>query len=92
MRFDEEVPEAAGVRRRWRREEKEGVAVEEVVKQRKRRHSGRHRKERLSLVPFQPPSTSSPSMHEFQNAIFLIRLYSFSDLKCWLIRGCEFMT
>ncbi|KAL5147853.1 Reticulon-like protein B17 [Glycine soja] len=79
-RFDEEVPEAAGVRRRcksraaaaaqaasprslrrWRREEKEGVAVEEVVKQRKRRHSGRHRKERLSLVPFQPPSTSSPT-------------------------------
>ncbi|KAG5020880.1 hypothetical protein JHK87_016735 [Glycine soja] len=79
-RFDEEVQEAAGVRRRcksraaaaaqaasprslrrWRREEKEGVAVEEVVKQRKRRHSGRHRKERLSLVPFQPPSTSSPT-------------------------------
>lgn len=88
MRFDEEVPEAAGVRRRWRREEKEGVAVEEVVKQRKRRHSGRHRKERLSLVPFQPPSTSSPttSMHKFQNAMFLIGFYRFiSDNKCWLV-------
>ncbi|TKY66824.1 Reticulon protein B17 [Spatholobus suberectus] len=80
-RFDEEAPEAGGVRRRcksraatqtasprssrrWRREEKEGGSVEEVVRQRKRRHSGRHRKERLSLVPFQPPSTSSPKADE----------------------------
>jgi len=76
-RFDEEVADAAGVRRRcknwavsprssrrWRREEKEGGPVEEAVKQKKRRHSGRHRKERLSLVPFQPPSTSSPSMNK----------------------------
>ncbi|XP_014493283.1 reticulon-like protein B18 isoform X2 [Vigna radiata var. radiata] len=71
-RFDDEAPEAAGMRRRcknvaasprssrrWRREEKEVGPVEEAVKQKKRRHSGRHRKERLSLVPFQPPSTSS---------------------------------
>jgi len=50
--------------RRCRREEKEGGPVEEAVKQKKRRHSGRHRKERLSLVPFQPPSTSSPSMNK----------------------------
>jgi len=76
-RLDDEAPEAAGVRRRyknhaasprssrrWRREEKEGGPVEEAVKQKKRRHSGRHRKERLSLVPFQPPSTSSPSMNK----------------------------
>ncbi|KAL2328184.1 hypothetical protein Fmac_021611 [Flemingia macrophylla] len=78
-RFDEEAPEvrrrcksraaaqAASPRssRRWRREEKEAAPVDEAVKQRKRRHSGRHhRKERLSLVPFQPPSTSSPKADE----------------------------
>jgi len=40
------------------REEKENVLVDDVGKQRKRRH----KKDRLSLVPFQPPQeTFSPS-------------------------------
>ncbi|ESW04786.1 hypothetical protein PHAVU_011G125100 [Phaseolus vulgaris] len=95
-RFDEEAPEAAGVRRRCknraasprssrrcRREEKEGGPVEEAVKQKKRRHSGRHRKERLSLVPFQPPSTSSPKADE-ENGGDLDRVGAFiTDLVMW---------
>ncbi|XP_020223337.1 reticulon-like protein B17 [Cajanus cajan] len=98
-RFDEEAPEAAGVRRRcksraaaqissprssrrWRREEKE-AAVDEAVKQKKRRHSGRHRKERLSLVPFQPPSTSSPKTDE-ENGVDLDRVGALiTDLIMW---------
>ncbi|RDY11274.1 Reticulon-like protein B18, partial [Mucuna pruriens] len=99
-RFDDEAPEAAGVRRRcksravaqaasprssrrWRREEKEAVLVDEVVKQKKRRHSGRHRKERLSLVPFQPPSTSSPKADE-ENGGDLDRVGALiTDLIMW---------
>ncbi|XP_004505553.1 reticulon-like protein B17 isoform X2 [Cicer arietinum] len=45
--------------RRWRRrseEEKEVVFVDEVEKQRKTRHSGKHKKDKLTLVPFQSPS------------------------------------
>ncbi|MED6111792.1 hypothetical protein PIB30_055622 [Stylosanthes scabra] len=47
------------------REEKDVVGFgDEVSKQRKRRHSGRSKKERLSLVPFVPPSISSPKAEE----------------------------
>ncbi|KAJ1387965.1 Reticulon [Sesbania bispinosa] len=46
------------------REEKEMGLVDEVGKQRKRRHSGRHKKEKLSLVPFLPPSISPPKGEE----------------------------
>ncbi|BAT90095.1 hypothetical protein LR48_Vigan08g103900 [Vigna angularis] len=95
-RFDDEAPEAAGMRRRcknmaasprssrrWRREEKEGGPVEEAVKQKKRRHSGRHRKERLSLVPFQPPSTSSLKADE-ENGADLDRVGALiTDLIMW---------
>ncbi|WVZ02964.1 hypothetical protein V8G54_023770 [Vigna mungo] len=95
-RFDDEAPEAAGMRRRcknvaasprssrrWRREEKEVGPVEEAVKQKKRRHSGRHRKERLSLVPFQPPSTSSLKADE-ENAGDLDRVGALiTDLIMW---------
>ncbi|XP_052733719.1 reticulon-like protein B18 isoform X2 [Vigna angularis] len=94
-RFDDEAPEAAGMRRRcknmaasprssrrWRREEKEGGPVEEAVKQKKRRHSGRHRKERLSLVPFQPPSTSS--LTDEENGADLDRVGALiTDLIMW---------
>ncbi|XP_058730410.1 reticulon-like protein B17 isoform X2 [Vicia villosa] len=38
------------------REEKEIALMDEVGKQRKRRNSGRHKKDKLSLVPFQPPT------------------------------------
>lgn len=38
------------------REEKEIALMDEVGKQRKRRNSGRQKKDKLSLVPFQPPS------------------------------------
>jgi hypothetical protein len=75
-RFDEELQESPGVRRRCKsrvsalssprnssrrsrrrldvevREDKENVLVDEAVKLRKRRH----KKDRLSLVPFQSPS------------------------------------
>ncbi|XP_015953706.1 reticulon-like protein B17 [Arachis duranensis] len=46
--------------------EEKDVAMfgDEVLKQRKRRHSGRSKKERLSLVPFVPPSISSPKAEE----------------------------
>ncbi|CAJ1978898.1 unnamed protein product [Sphenostylis stenocarpa] len=109
-RFDEEAPEAAGVRRRcknrtasprssrrWRREEKEGAPVEEAVKQKKRRHSGRHRKERLSLVPFQPPSTSSQKADEENGGdldsvgVFIADLIMWRDVSkstLWFGFGC----
>lgn len=44
------------------REEKELGLADEIGKPRKRRHSGRSKKEKLSLVPSAPSSTSSPSM------------------------------
>ncbi|XP_062152527.1 reticulon-like protein B17 isoform X2 [Alnus glutinosa] len=43
------------------REEKELGLVEEIGKLRKRRHSGRSKKEKLSLVPSMPSSASSPN-------------------------------
>lgn len=43
------------------REEKDLGLVEEVGKPRKRRQSGRSKKEKLSLVPSVPSSSSSPS-------------------------------
>ncbi|XP_019449035.1 PREDICTED: reticulon-like protein B17 [Lupinus angustifolius] len=46
------------------REEKDVGLVDEVGKQRKKRHSGRSKKERLSLVPFIPSSISSPKAEE----------------------------
>ncbi|OIW08353.1 hypothetical protein TanjilG_03029 [Lupinus angustifolius] len=46
------------------REEKDVGLVDEVGKQRKKRHSGRSKKERLSLVPFIPSSISSPTEEE----------------------------
>lgn len=103
-RFDEEVPEPAGVRRRCKsrgaqmgvlasprnsrrsrrrselevREEKETLNVDEVGKQRKRRHSGRPKKEKLPLVPFLPPPTSSPSMN-----FWLLKLFSLTFVIFW---------
>ena len=44
------------------REEKEPSLAEEIGKPRKRRHSGRSKKEKLCLVPLMPSSSSSPSM------------------------------
>ncbi|XP_027348191.1 reticulon-like protein B18 [Abrus precatorius] len=94
-RFDEEVAEGGGVRRRcksraaasprslrrWRREEKE--AEESVKQQRKRRQSGRAKKEKLSLVPFLPPSISSPKVEE-ENGGDLDRVGALlTDLIMW---------
>ena len=47
------------------REDKDFGMAEEMGKLRKRRHSGRSRKEKLSLVPSVPSSSSSPSTSEF---------------------------
>ena len=47
------------------REDKDFVMAEDTGKVRKRRHSGRSKKEKLSLVPSVPSSSSSPSMSEF---------------------------
>ncbi|XP_061355577.1 reticulon-like protein B17 [Gastrolobium bilobum] len=72
--------------RRSRREEKEVVGlVDEVGKQRKRRHSGRPKKEKLSLVPFLPPSTSSPTPKaEEENGGDLDRVgHLITDLVMW---------
>ncbi|XP_057455631.1 reticulon-like protein B17 [Lotus japonicus] len=72
--------------RRSRREEKEvGLVVDEAGKQRKRRHSGRPRKEKLSLVPFQPPSiSSSPPKSEEETGGDLDRVGQFiTDLIMW---------
>lgn len=44
------------------REEKDMVLVEEIGKPKKRRNSGRSKREKLSLVPYVPVSASSPSM------------------------------
>ncbi|KAE8075974.1 hypothetical protein FH972_014652 [Carpinus fangiana] len=46
------------------REEKELGLMEEIGKLRKRRHSGRSKKEKLSLVPSMPSSTSSPKTED----------------------------
>ncbi|KAK9284908.1 hypothetical protein L1049_024089 [Liquidambar formosana] len=45
------------------REEKDLGVVEEIGKARKRRHSGRSKKERLSLVSSYPSSSSSPKIN-----------------------------
>jgi hypothetical protein len=52
------------------REEKELGLVEEIGKPRKRRHSGRSKKEKLSLVPSMPSSASSPSKSKNLFSIF----------------------
>jgi hypothetical protein len=44
--------------------------VEEIGKPRKRRHSGRSKKEKLSLVPSMPSSASSPSKSKNLFSIF----------------------
>lgn len=46
------------------REEKEPSLMEEMGKPRKRRHSGRPKKEKLSLVPSMPSSSSSPKTED----------------------------
>lgn len=46
------------------REEKDTGLADEIGKPKKRRNSGRSKKEKLSLVPYVPTSTSSPSMSE----------------------------
>ncbi|XP_034701207.1 reticulon-like protein B17 [Vitis riparia] len=46
------------------REDKDFGMAEEMGKLRKRRHSGRSRKEKLSLVPSVPSSSSSPKANE----------------------------
>ena len=68
------------------REEKEPSLAEEVGKPRKRRHSGRSKKEKLSLVPLMPSSSSSPSMLKSLSSssliifsMFLVFLGVFSD-------------
>lgn len=63
------------------REDKDLCVVEEMGKARKRRHSGRSRKEKLSLVPSVPSSSSSPSgsklhlLHLFFHFCFVLWLY-----------------
>ncbi|KAM3697474.1 hypothetical protein ACB094_06G117300 [Castanea mollissima] len=46
------------------REEKEPSLAEEIGKPRKRRHSGRSKKEKLCLVPLMPSSSSSPKAED----------------------------
>ena len=68
------------------REEKEPSLAEEIGKPRKRRHSGRSKKEKLTLVPLMPSSSSSPSMLKSLSSssliifsMFLVFLGVFSD-------------
>ncbi|CAL5212783.1 unnamed protein product [Lathyrus oleraceus] len=46
------------------REEKEIALMDEVGKQRKRRNSGRQKKDKLSLVPFQPPKAEEENVDD----------------------------
>ena len=66
------------------REEKDVVGLgDEVGKQRKRRHSGRSKKERLSLVPFLPPPASSPSMAT-SSFVAILAFIFFFFINFWL--------
>jgi hypothetical protein len=62
------------------REEKELGLMEEIGKLRKRRHSGRSKKEKLSLVPSMPSSTSSPSKSENLFSVFYKFFFVFLSL------------
>ncbi|KAK4286133.1 hypothetical protein QN277_002733 [Acacia crassicarpa] len=65
------------------REEKDTGLADEIGKPKKRRNSGRSKKEKLSLVPYVPASTSSPKAEE-ENGGNLDRIGQLiTDLILW---------
>ncbi|KAI4322708.1 hypothetical protein L6164_022377 [Bauhinia variegata] len=65
------------------REDKDLGLAEEIQKPRKRRHSGKSKKERLSLVPFVPSSTAPPKIED-ENRDNLDRIGQLmTDLVMW---------
>ncbi|XP_058730408.1 reticulon-like protein B17 isoform X1 [Vicia villosa] len=64
------------------REEKEIALMDEVGKQRKRRNSGRHKKDKLSLVPFQPPKAEEENGGDLDRIGMLIaELIMWNDVQ-----------
>ncbi|GKU96383.1 hypothetical protein SLEP1_g9624 [Rubroshorea leprosula] len=65
------------------REERDSSLVEEIGKARKRRHSGKSKKEKLSLVPVIPSSNLSPKLDDYDRGNLDRMGETISDLVMW---------